>query len=303
MVIRGNYIYALRGNLTTSFYRYDISANSWSDPAVADLPTGKTIYNDGFLIDGGGDYLYACRGYNTNECFRYSISNNTWEAIALAPAQIYQGGAGAFYNNKIYVIAGNGTNTWSDGLYTYVVESDSSSFVSSGSYTSPVYDLEGVYKFAGIDVSYQDASNTTLTVYTRSSDDQDTWSSWSEASELKTSGSNYQYKINSPIKRYLQVKFEMESSDNVYSGIIDDYTISYYTDNDNPINPTSLTAYSSATKSAEIENDNCYNFDAPYFDWPNAEETGGATDGNNGAGVVGYYVYFGTDSSADPQTD
>lgn len=303
MVIRGNYIYALRGNNTISFYRYDIGANSWSDPAVVDLPTGKTVYNDGFLVDSGGDYLYACRGGNTNECFRYSISNNSWEAIALAPAQIYQGGAAAFYNNKIYVIAANGTNTWSDGLYTYVVESGSSSFVSSGSYTSATFDLLGVYKFAGLQLTYQSADNTTLNVYTRSSDDGTSWSNWSLSSELKQTGTTYEYKINSPIKRYLQVKFDLGSSDNVYSGVIDDFTISYYVDNNAPTNPTTLTAYSSASKSAQLTSDNWYNFSAPYFDWPDNGESGGADDGANGSGVAGYYVYFGTDASADPAVD
>jgi N-acetylneuraminic acid mutarotase len=303
MVIRGNYIYALRGGNTISFYRYDISGNSWSDPAVADLPTGKTVYNDGFLVDGGGDYLYACRGGNSNECFRYSISNNSWTQIANAPAQIYQGGAAAVYNNKIYVIAGSGTNTWADGLYTYVMQTNTTSFEESGSYVSEAIDLGAAYKYANLSLTYNSASNTNLTVYTSSSNDNSSWSDWAQASELKTVGNQYMYQIKSSPSRYLKVKFVLTSSDGVYSGVISDYSITYYQDTTPPTNPTSLNAYSSATKSATIGTNTWYNFSSPYFDWPEPGETGGANDGAGGSGVSGYYVYFGTDSSADPQTD
>ncbi|MGB9883041.1 MAG: fibronectin type III domain-containing protein, partial [Microgenomates group bacterium] len=303
MVIRGNYIYALRGNNTTSFYRYDIAADSWSDPAVADLPTGKTIYNDGFLVDGGGDYFYACRGANTNECFRYSITNNSWEAVTNAPAQIFQGGAAAIYNNKIYVIAGNGTNTWSNGLYTYVIQTSNSSFEESGSYISEAIDLTAAYRYANLSLTYTSASNTNLAVYTQSSADGSSWSDWSQAAELKAIGNSYAYRITSQPNRYLKVKFELGSSDGIYSGVIFDYSINYYQDTAPPQNPTSLTAYSSSTKSATLQTDNWYNFSSPYFDWPDEGQTGGASDSIGGSGVAGYYVYFGTNSSADPQTD
>ncbi len=33
----------------------------------------------------------------------------------------------------------------------------------------------------------------------------------------------------------------------------------------------------------------------PYFEWPEAEATNGASDGVSGSGVAGYYVYFGPD--------
>ena len=300
MVLKENYLYVLRGGNTTSFYRYGplSGSASWDDAAATDLPTGKNIYNDGFLVDGG-DYLYACRGANTSECFRYSLTNNSWEAIANAPANIYYGGAAAVYNNeKILVIAGQGFNTWSDGLYSYIIESNNSSFESSGTYTSPVFDLGQVYKFANLSLTYTERENTSLLVETRSSSDQSQWSLWSEASELKAVGATYQYKINSPPARYLQVRFTLTSADNIYSGTISDYTINYYKDETPPTNPTSLTAYSSATKSATLTTDNWYNYSSPYFEWPQAETTGGATDGANGSGVAGYYVYFGTDASA-----
>ena len=305
IVIKNDYLYATRGNNQLGFYRYGplSSSPTWSDPAVADLPTGKTIYNDGFLVDGGGDYLYACRGGNSNECFQYSITGNSWTQIANAPAQIYIGGAAATNGtDKIFVIAGPGTNTFSNGLYTYVMETGSSSFEESGNYVSPSHDLTSTYRFANISVTYTSATNSTLTVYTSSSSDNSTWSDWSEASATKNVGTTYTYKINSTANQYLKVKFALTSSDGIYSGTISDYVIYYYQDVNAPTNPTTLTSYTSSTQSASITTDTWYNFTGPNFDWPDADATGGATDASGGSGVAGYYVYFGTDSSSNAST-
>lgn len=305
MVIRGNYIYALRGNNQLSFYRYDIGANSWSDLAVADLPSGVTIYNDGFLIDEGGDKLFACRGVNTATCYEYSISGNSWTAAASAPANIFQGGAAASNgSDKIFVIAGTGTNnTYQNGLYTYIMQTDVSAFEESGTYITPSHDLTSIYRFANLSVTYSSATNATLGVETRSSADNSTWSTWTAASEEKTVGSDYAFKVNSPANRYMQVRFTLSSSDGLYSGKISDYTINYYQDSTAPTNPSSLTAYTSATQSATMTTDTWYNHTGPNFDWPDAEVSGGATDTSTGSSVSGYYVYFGTNSAADPQTD
>ena len=303
LVYKNGYIYTPRGQNTISFYRYDTSANTWSDPLVADLPVGKLVYNDGFLVDGGGDLLYVCRGGNSNECFSYSITNNTWTAIANAPAQIYTGGSGASNGtDKIFVIAGAGTNTFSNGLYTYVMSTSTSAFEESGSYISPSHDLTATYKYANLSITYTSATNSTLTVYTSSSSDNTTWSDWSEASEVKSVGTTYTYKINSTANQYLKVKFAMASSDGIYSGTISDYNIYYYQDVSAPTNPTTLSSYSTATQSASITTNSWYNHTTPNFDWPDAEAVGGATDGTGGSGIAGYYVYFGTDSTVDAST-
>lgn len=302
LVLKNDYIYALRGANTLTFYRYGPLSGTpvWSDPAVADLPTGGQINNEGFLVDSGDDYLYACRGNNTNGCYRYSVSGNSWTAIANAPAQIYYGGSAAVYNNeKILVIAGPGTNTFSNGLYSYVMQTSTSSFEESGNYVSPSHDLTSTYKYANINVTYTSATNSTLTVSTQSSSDNSTWSDWSEASEVKSVGTTYTYKINSPAAQYVKVKFAMTSADGVYSGTVSDYTIYYYQDVTSPTNPTALSSYSTSTQSAAITTNTWYNHAAPNFDWPNADAVGGATDGTGGSGIAGYYVYFGTNSSAD----
>ncbi len=65
-------------------------------------------------------------------------------------------------------------------------------------------------------------------------------------------------------------------------------------DLDDPVNPNTLTALSASGGSA-ITTNTWYGHSSPYFSWS------GASDGD-GSGVYGYYVYFGTNSTADPET-
>ncbi|MBU4210843.1 fibronectin type III domain-containing protein [Patescibacteria group bacterium] len=299
LIYKDGDIYTVRGqNVNPNpLYKYDVGTTSWS--TLTGMP--EQIYNDGFLVDGGGDYLYACRGANTDSCYRYSISGDSWTAIAGSPAQIYVGGsAQSNGSDKIYVIAGPGTNTYNDGLFTYVMQTSDSSFEESGNYVSQSHDLTAVYKFADLEVGCSLPSNTSLTSYTRTSADEIDWSSWIEVSSEKTVGTSRKYKINSTANRYIQVKFVLTSGDGIYSGVVTDYTINYYQDLDEPINATSLIGYRTATKSAILTSDGWANYSTPLFDWPDAEEVGGASDTSTGSGVAGYYIYFGVGETADP---
>lgn len=303
LVYKDGYIYALRGNNTLSFYRYDVTGDSWSDVAVADIPSGGNIYNDGFLVNAGSDKLIACRGGNNEGCFQYVISTDTWTAIDDAPANIYQGGAAASNGtDKMYVIAGNGTNTFNNGLYSYVIGSTSSAFEESGSYISPTHDLTATYKFANVSINYTSATNAVLGVSTRTSADDATYSSWTDATELKAIGSNYIYKVNSIPQRYIQVKFTFSSTDGVYSGVVNSYSIQHYSDSTAPTNPTTLSAYDTSALGTGLTTNTWYSSTAPYFDWPSEDASGGATDTSAGSGIAGYYVYLGTNSTANPYT-
>ena len=304
LVYRNGYIYAIRGGTGLTFYRYDPAANTWNDAVVADLPTGYGIYNDGFLVDGGGDYLYACRGWNQKDCLRYSLTNNTWEVISDVYAPYISAGGAAASNgvDKIYVIPGSGgNNTFTNGLYTLVMQTNNSSFEENGSYISLVHDLTSVYRFADLALTYTSGTNTTLTVSSRSSADNETWSSWVTSTEEKQVANNYTYKINSAVNRYLQLKFELASGDGIYSGVISDYTVNYYQDVTLPSNPsdTGFNAYTTATQAATLTTETWANSSAPYFNWAAAEAAYGASDGEGGSGIAGYYVYLGTDSEAN----
>ncbi len=304
LLLSGNYIYTLRGQNVSNnpFYRYDISGDSWT--TLTDI--GIDVYNDGFLADGGNGVFYAARGENDNDMFSYTVSSDSWATLEVAPANIYAGGSGESNgSNKLYMLPGSGTNAYQDGLYTYVMATDTSGFEESGSYISQSHDLTSVYKWANIDVVATVPDNTTLSVSTRSSADNSDWSSWVQVSLEKHVGTTYSYKINSPANRYIQVKFEFLSSDGVASAVIDDYTIYYYKDTTEPTNPETagLSVYSDNTPGSPIVSGTWYGHGSPYFDWPDAEATYGASDTTTGSGVSGYYVYFGTNSEADPAVD
>jgi hypothetical protein len=305
-VIKNDYIYALRGNTQLSFYRYGPLSGtpSWNDVAVADLPAGVTIANDGFLVDGGGDLLYACRGANTATCYQYSISGNTWTAIANAPAQITAGGSAVSNGtNKILMIPGAGTNTFANGVYSYIMQTATSSFQESGTYTSAIHDMTSIYKFAQLLITATLPSNTTLASYTRTSANGTDWDDWQQATSEKIVGTSRSYKISSTPKRYIQVKFTLGSGDNIYTPTVNDYTVSYYQDADAPQNPSQITGYTTATMAAAITTNTWYNYSSPHFVWPLEGTTNGATDSANGSGIDGYYVYFGASASADIITE
>ncbi len=71
-------------------------------------------------------------------------------------------------------------------------------------------------------------------------------------------------------------------------------------DTDDPSEPTTLTALSGAGGTS-ITTNTWYPHPSPQFTWPTAETIGGSTD-SGGSGIAGYYVYFGTDSNATPET-
>lgn len=74
---------------------------------------------------------------------------------------------------------------------------------------------------------------------------------------------------------------------------INEISIGGIADSTGPTNPDTLTALSE-NEGENITTNTWYGHTTPYFSWT------GASD--EGAGVAGYYVYFGTDNTADPVT-
>lgn len=305
LVYRSGYLYTLRGNNINPnvLYRFDTTAlpgGTWT--ALASIP--NPVYNDGFMVDGGNGYLYAARGINTNSVYRYDITGNTWSTIANYPGQVSIGGeATTNGTSKIYSFAGQGTATWADAIYSYVIQSSNSSFEESGTYTSPAIDLSTVYKWANLTVDYTVPSNGGVTIETRSSADNSTWSGWASTGTGQRNGTTYTYAISSPYNRYIQVRFGLSSTDGVFSPTVSSFQVNYYQDTTAPSNPTALAqAKSQASGGVNITTDTWYNYSAPYFEWPAAGETNGAADTVGGSGVASYYVYYGTDNTAVPST-
>lgn len=80
---------------------------------------------------------------------------------------------------------------------------------------------------------------------------------------------------------------------------LDNLNLTYIWDTVAPDNPASVTATSSNGGSA-ITTNTWYNYASPYFTWTAPTDNAGA--GETVSGVAGYYVYFGTDNTADPLT-
>ncbi|HSN74326.1 MAG TPA: SdrD B-like domain-containing protein, partial [Anaerolineae bacterium] len=89
----GGYIYALRGDGKTNFWRYDIAANTWSSMA----PALGNVGDGGALATNGSTYIYALQG-KTKAFWRYDISANQWTTVAPAnfANSVGQGGALAY---------------------------------------------------------------------------------------------------------------------------------------------------------------------------------------------------------------
>ncbi|MCA1962781.1 MAG: carboxypeptidase regulatory-like domain-containing protein, partial [Prosthecobacter sp.] len=100
-------LFALRGNSTNTFWRYDANTLTWQ--ARANAPA--TI-NAGASLASNGTHLFALRGNSTTAFYRYDPSTNTWTTRASAPATISSGGRLVYLAPFFYALRGNGTTSF-----------------------------------------------------------------------------------------------------------------------------------------------------------------------------------------------
>ena len=302
IICKDGYIYATRGSGYNTSWRFNVGDGTWA--SMGNLPAN--LGSGGSLVNGGDGYLYATRGGNTSTYYRYNTSQampGSWETVsASVPAQVTTGGDAASVSHRNWQTTGAGTNTFADGLYSYVISSESggTGFEESGTYESETIDLLSVYHWANLTANYELPANTSIKFETSTSSDGSSWSGWSEVSNVHAFDSTRVMSINSTAARYIKVKITFSSSDQIYSPRLDDITINYYQDITAPTNPSNLSAWDNSTKTQTIETNTWYNHATPYFEWPTAGEAGGAADNVGGSGVGGYYVYFGDNPMADP---
>lgn len=271
-------IYVLNGGQSGFFTKYDMDTGTWSN--LDNLPSGGVDYG-AFLTGDTSRYLFANMSSRTDstvrKMYRYDTTTDSWDRISDLPAGA-KPYASAFYsvtNGALYVAQGNTSSLlwkWNPG---------SSSFASSGEWFSKTYDLQQVETWQSL------SSNVTGTgsadFYTRTSPNGVIWTDWEE-----TSGTS----INSPADRYLQIKVVL-SGDGSTTPVVSDIKLDYTQEETAPTVPSQLTAF--GKKDGEVlSSGQTYEYQHPYFTWS------GASDGGNGSGVEGYYVYFGLDSNADP---
>ncbi len=82
-------VYALKGNGTSEFWKYDVPGDSWV--ALRNVPLGasnkKVKGGSGlaFCHRASGNYIYAAKGGKRNEFWAYEIARDTWLALADIP--------------------------------------------------------------------------------------------------------------------------------------------------------------------------------------------------------------------------
>lgn len=180
-------------------------------------------------------------------------------------------------------------------------------------------DLTAVYDWANLTAKYDipDTSTTFVSIQTQTSEGLNgegesgeeeenwIWSEWADVSNDHQVGDTHTFTINSPVAKYIKVKINFTSSDQIFSPRVDEFSVFYYQDMEVPNNPTSSTAYSQAGVGQQIitnpTGESWFNYVQPYFTWPSAGESGGASDNPNpgGSGIAGYYVCFGIGEDCD----
>lgn len=113
MVFDGdNYIYAFTGNGSLNFYRYDITADTWTALTATDSAPG----NGSRLAYDNGNFIYATHG--ADKIRRYDIAGDAWETLTVLPASIGRG-SGIVFVSPAFLYATRGGNT--ANFYRYII--------------------------------------------------------------------------------------------------------------------------------------------------------------------------------------
>ena len=289
-----NAIFVISGNGSTAFYRYDIATNAWTTKTK--LPVA-TSYGSTMTISNG--MIYCQIGNSTKASYIYDINNNTWrDGVAATELFRYGSIALAVSNQYAMYFAGEA----SPDVWQFNYPSDNSAYKGLAVHISQPIVVAGLYDYAGISAQVTLPDNTNIELWTRSSPDNINWDEWVISKNIKKYTNSVNGSIMSKPQKYTQVKIILESDDNLYSPSVDSYAVSYYFDIDPPKNPVTMKVYSDNTKSTEVSNNTWYTNSKPVFDWPDPGQPGGATDGEVGSRIAGYWVYVGTDPTASPRT-
>lgn len=147
----GIFIYTLKGNKTTDFYRY----NTWS--CVWEILTSIPLGTENKAVAAGGAlaYLngrvYAFKGNITKVFYCYDIASNAWSKLANIPgaAELDDGSALVAVENEIYAIKGRTKQfyVYNPTDNTWMPKADLPSNVNSGG--ALTYDGTTIYALRG----------------------------------------------------------------------------------------------------------------------------------------------------------
>lgn len=277
----GRTIYVQVGAASGRLLKYNMDTNSWS--ASITMPNGK-LDHGAFLVGDGTRYLYsglATRSEALNKrYFRYDTQNDSWSRMADIP-QVTNVGANAIYDTvRNRVVLNQGFRyprifTWSPS---------STNYVTSGSWYSKRLDLTQVAAWGQLQST---VAGSGVTMYVRTSSGGNVWSDWSQV----VGGT-----ITAPTARYAQLKVTI-TGDGTSTASVSDIVLNYGQETAAPSLPSSFTVTKNDQDTTPLVSGQTYEYQHPVFKWS------GSSDGSNGSGIDGYYVYFGLDSGADPATE
>ncbi|PIY96976.1 MAG: hypothetical protein COY66_02285 [Candidatus Kerfeldbacteria bacterium CG_4_10_14_0_8_um_filter_42_10] len=92
-------VFALVGNNSTEFLRYNVGANTWT---ALQAYGGTGVGYGGSMVWNGGDYIFAFRSNNSTEFYRYSISGNSWVTRSSPSYAFNYGSSAVFVPNGTY---------------------------------------------------------------------------------------------------------------------------------------------------------------------------------------------------------
>ncbi|MFH1207333.1 MAG: fibronectin type III domain-containing protein [Patescibacteria group bacterium] len=281
-------IFALMGYNRGDWYRYNISATTWTQ--LTDIPTA-TNYTASLTYDGSGN-IYAISGDYDTKMWRYNIAGNSWTRIADLPGKAGYSNGLAYDTaaNIIYALNGMGTGQ----IWKFTPTAND--YISTSTWISDIQDLNYVTAWEQLSSTLTTGGTSNVDLAMRSSPDKITWSTW-ETLVTGGTGPAITQDISSAATnedRYIQFKITL-NSDGTNTPNIDSVTVTYTKDSTAPVNPTA-TGYSSSAKSLPALTNNFadgYYHTNPYF------ELSGSTD-TNGSGVAGYYLAWTTDPNFNP---
>jgi len=147
-------IYMTKGNNTLGFWKYSISANTWTRLPDVPLGAGKKVKGGGDLAyvagvtDEESSYVYLLKGYGT-EFYRFNTASSRWDTLANAPygvAPKYNMGSFLVYDGSgdLYAHQAKYTNTEKTHHYMYKYDLGSRAWVTeTGAKGMPVAGMDG----------------------------------------------------------------------------------------------------------------------------------------------------------------
>jgi hypothetical protein len=277
----GAYLYMTSGNATSLFARYSIAGNTWS--AMPEVPNGF-ITHGGSITSDGSRYVYVTASDRSiakaRSAYRFDTTDSTWHRIADLPADpnVVSYAFWDAVGSRLFFAPGL------DSVNLWYWNPGSTAYQASGIWYSKTLDLTGVESWGQLESTVTGAG---ATFATRSSLDGLNWSAWQDAA----SGT-----IASPARRYIQLRLTMAGGGTA-TPRVSNIKVNYNSDATAPSLPSQLQASSVAISGVTLQAGQPYEYQHPVFSWS------GSSDGANGSGIDGYYVYYGTNSSADPQQD